>query len=681
MLVDPGGFAARLREASFDRLGRLVPPESASDAVVIDIDRRSLATKGAWPWRRAMLADLLQKAQAGRPKAIGIDILLSGLDRRSPASLLRAFAEETGRQDLATLAQALPGDDARLAGRIAQSDVVLGSVLDPQGRDLSLPEPSILSVGRPIPLRLSDGGGLAAPWPPLSDKAFAVGALSLSAGPGDLVRDVPIFVRTRGKIQAGFAAELFRASEKAAAFILEDGGPAVSIGQKTIPIGVDGAARVRFTSPRTWPARTVSAAAVLDGEVDPTRFENKIVLIGSSAPEAGALIATPSDPLTPTVQWQADAVASFQSGTSQRLVYADRLEMAAALLIAILALLAVLLTAPVFSVLVLGVLSVAWIGASVVGFAHFKLRVDPVGPLLPALAAWGVASFVLFGKTLKLRRAIEQRFGRYVSPQIVSRLTRTPSELKIAGELREVTALFSDIEGFSAMTERADPRLLIATLDAYFEGICAIVIRYGGMVDKVVGDAVHSLFNAPLDLKDHPQAALACALEIERFAMAFCTQENAQKLGFGRTRIGLETGLAIVGDVGGPRHLDYTAHGAAVNAAARLEALNKAFGTTICIGPNAAKAIGMPDKIRPLALVELRGAAMPALIHTSWPQDATAEQREAYLSAHALIGSDPDKARLLFERLVRQRPDDPAAAHWARHLTAERLPSDEPQGA
>lgn len=583
LLTDVGGAASRLREEAFDLMGMMVPPARVPDGVVVvDIDRASLAAKGSWPWRRGVLAAMVERVQQGKPAVIGLDILLRGADRRAPGPVLRAIAQEAHRDDLVAFADTLRDDDTDLAGVISRSDVVLGMVLDDVSRDAPpFPAPIVVN-GRSSQQRLREADGVAAPLSQLSDAAAAVGVLSLDAGPGARVRDAPIFVRGAGEVYAGFALEVVRDAQHASTFVLEDDGATVAIGNLKLPLREGAAMRLHLAPAATWPARTVSAADVMDGKVAPERFTDRIVLIGTSAPEAGAFFATAADPLTPTVQLQAEIVENARAGhILERIERPSLIEPAIAAALGLIALVAALMLGPLAAAAVLGLMILAWMSTSFALFARMDLLVDPAGPLIPAIGAANAAALVMFARTRKLRGAIERKFGRYLSPAIVRRLTAAPEELKIEGELREVTALFSDIEGFTTMSETAEPRTLVGALDAYFEGVCAIVIRHGGMVDKIVGDAVHGLFNAPLDVPGHARAALDCAIEIGRFASAFREREDARRLGFGRTRIGFETGPVIVGDVGGLGHLDYTAHGDAVNSAARLEAINKQFGTTI----------------------------------------------------------------------------------------------------
>ena len=239
--------------------------------------------------------------------------------------------------------------------------------------------------------------------------------------------------------------------------------------------------------------------------------------------------------------------------------------------------------------------------------------------------------------------------------------------LKLRAEKREVTALFTDIEGFTAMTHRAGPEQLVAELDGYIEGVATIIMDHGGMVDKIVGDAVHALFNAPIDLPDHAARAVDCAVEVRGWTEQYRARKSARQIGFGRTRIGIETGEAVVGDIGIRSKLDYTAHGDAINSAARLEALNKDLGSSICIGPVAASRCA-PSTLRPLGTVALRGIEEPIAVFEPWLATMPAGWRERYLAANLAAGAEPARATALFEVLAAELPSDPVAARMAQRL-------------
>ncbi|HYF06628.1 MAG TPA: adenylate/guanylate cyclase domain-containing protein [Acetobacteraceae bacterium] len=195
------------------------------------------------------------------------------------------------------------------------------------------------------------------------------------------------------------------------------------------------------------------------------------------------------------------------------------------------------------------------------------------------------------------------------------RIAAAPELLRLQGETREITALLADIEGFTAMTERSAPEDLVALRDGYLDGMTRIAVAHGGMVEKIVGDALHVVFNAPLGLPNHPRVALDCALALLSEAEAQRTTPLGARLRLGRTRIGIETGPAVVGDVGGAGRLDYTAHGTVMNTAARLEAANKEIGSAICIGPVAAARIGH-ERLKRLGTIPVRGRAEPLDVYT-----------------------------------------------------------------
>jgi adenylate cyclase len=195
------------------------------------------------------------------------------------------------------------------------------------------------------------------------------------------------------------------------------------------------------------------------------------------------------------------------------------------------------------------------------------------------------------------------------------------------------------------------------------------VIKHGGMIDKIVGDGVHALFNAPLDLENHPQRAVECAIAIQTWSEAFRRRAAAAAIGLGRTRIGIETGPAIVGDVGIQSKLDYTAHGDAVNMAARLQACNKELGSAICVGPGAAARCDVPV-LRPLGRLAVRGRREPIAVFEPWPDDTPPAWREKYLAAYAMLDRDGVHAAILLQKVIAERPADLPV----RRL-AERLPS------
>jgi adenylate cyclase len=253
---------------------------------------------------------------------------------------------------------------------------------------------------------------------------------------------------------------------------------------------------------------------------------------------------------------------------------------------------------------------------------------------------------------------LARAFSQYLSPDLVKALAKNPDQVRLVGEEREMTFLFTDLQGFTSFAEGIEPERLDFTLNAYLDGLCRIATDHGGTIDKIVGDAVHVMFNAPLTQPDHARRAIRAALEMNRFADDFATRQASRSSAFGATRIGVNTGRAIVGNFGGKARFDYTAHGDAINIAARLEAANKLFGTRILISKATREAA--PDIVaRPLGALTLRGKS--AATEVFEPLEAE-NPAVAYVCLLAEILENSKSALapalIALESLARSHPDD-----------------------
>ncbi|MFO1146778.1 MAG: adenylate/guanylate cyclase domain-containing protein [Alsobacter sp.] len=255
--------------------------------------------------------------------------------------------------------------------------------------------------------------------------------------------------------------------------------------------------------------------------------------------------------------------------------------------------------------------------------------------------------------------------ARYFSPNLAAELVSSGAGTDLRSARRELTALFTDIAGFTALVETLEPDLLADLLNRYFRRMTDIVFAHEGTVAKLMGDALHVLFGAPLGQDDHAARAVACALALDAAAEAFRADAVAQGIVLGVTRIGVHSGPALVGNFGGGRFFDYTAYGDTINTAARLEAANKTIGTRVCVSADtAARVPGFRG--RPIGDLALRGRAAP--LRAFEPLQERDEEPAAYASAFSKLEANDPAALPAFAALVGVRSDDPLASLHLRRL-------------
>ena len=244
-----------------------------------------------------------------------------------------------------------------------------------------------------------------------------------------------------------------------------------------------------------------------------------------------------------------------------------------------------------FNVMVGIVVVVAWWLGVMLGHGYGLPLIPLVAPTLSlALSIWMMD--MLIGRAeRKQRQFVQGAFSRYVSPAVVGQLVDNPEALSISGVKREATFIFTDIAGFTTLSEKLTSEKLSEVLNEYLDGACQIIHRYEGTVDKFIGDAIMCIFNAPLEQEDHALRAVKCALELDEYAEAFRKRQNAVEIPIGVTRIGVHTGMATVGNFGSASRMDFTALGDTVNTAARTEGVNKYFGTRVCCTEETVKRV------------------------------------------------------------------------------------------
>ncbi len=301
----------------------------------------------------------------------------------------------------------------------------------------------------------------------------------------------------------------------------------------------------------------------------------------------------------------------------------------------------------------------------------FDYLPKPFNPqMLRARIQAGLESKIWTDSERHQREYIKRAFERFLSPAVVDELINNPNNLSLGGERAEISCVFTDLAGFTTLIETHEPTEVLPQLNRYLDGLCKIVLKHEGTIDKIVGDALHAFFGAPVKQSDHAQRAVSCAMELDRYARAFASEEKASGFGFGQTRIGVHTGVAVVGNFGGESFFDYTAHGDVVNTTARMESANKHLGTTVCVS-DKTKELCMSVEFRPVGQLLLKGKSVP--VSAFEPIDSTLPKRcpiDAYLPMYELIREQSASAAAEIAQLIETYPDDALLSLYAARIEA-----------
>ena len=280
---------------------------------------------------------------------------------------------------------------------------------------------------------------------------------------------------------------------------------------------------------------------------------------------------------------------------------------------------------------------------------------------------------------MKFRKAHEDKafaeraqatLSRYFSPNLVRELVDNPKLLDAGAERRELTFVFTDVTDFTPLVERMSPELISPIINEYLTGMTQVIFDHGGTVDKIVGDAVHAMFGAPMKQADHAKTGIECALALDEFAESFRARHWQGGIAFGVTRIGVHTGPAIVGNFGGDSFFDFTAYGDSVNTAARLQNANKYLGTRICASADTVTRVGGVN-VRSIGTLLLKGKSKGIEAFEPLSGDMAAlAPLSAYEQAFAALKDGSPEASKLFASLVADHGKDPLAVFHLQRLLA-----------
>ncbi len=693
LALEPPVPVQMLREEAWDLLvaARPRPFDPALNVRVVDVDETSLAALGQFPWPRTRQARLVRALTEQGARVVAFDLIFPEPDRTSVGNVFRSLAEDLPGfrppLDAAALA-ALPDNDRVFAEALAELPSVLGFTVGPRGIATNPPRSvaRIAFENRRDQRYVQAYGGVVASLPLLQKAATGNGGLAMTTDADGVLRKVPLLVRAGRRTAPGLAAEALRVA-LGAEMRVERGDPGLGpvwIGDIRIPS--DRYGRMRLYDSGHRPQRYLSAVDVIERRLPPGTLRDAIVFVGTSAEGLKDIRSTPLNLAAPGVEAHVQAVEQMLTGRFlRRLKDTDRVE--AAIILGVGLLLLGLTARPVRVLppwLAAGAAGAATAGAAWIGFTGPGLLIDPLIPGATLLAA-GIAERLILLAEVRLERGrIRNAFSRYLSPDVVARVSEDPAQLRLGGDRRDLTVMFSDIRGFTALsqnfTER--PEALTRLINRLLTPLTEVVLRHGGTVDKYMGDCIMAFWNAPLDRTDHAAAACRAALDM-RAALTAVNADLIAEMGRDLPGDGLDIGIGInsgtcfVGNMGSEQRLDYSAIGDTVNLASRLEGQCKTYRVGVVLSADTVARLNGAFTVFELDRVVVKGRSQPTAVFTLLGRagdaalDSLATAQEAFLEAYRARDWDGAEDRLAD---LRARPDS-AAAGLSAYLDsmAERM--------
>jgi adenylate cyclase len=630
-------FLERLENLAYDTRLKLTLPGGVDPRVVIvDIDERSLREEGQWPWPRGRLADLVDRLfDRYRVAALGFDVVFAEPDPSD--AIFKTLARGPLGEDVRLRAQLDQlrrelDPDRRFAAALRNRAVVLGYFFNPRGSpnaeiqfgQLPAPVAAVRDLGA-NDTRLIEAVGYGANLPLLQDGALSGGFFNSPLVDADGVfRRVPLLIRYQDRLYEQFSLAVVRAllGQPPLEFIMGAGYgvgernrrlEALRFGGFTAPVDELSAVLVPYRN-RQGGFPYVAATDVLAGRADPRVLDGAIVLVGATAAGLLDLRATPVQNVYPGVEINANLVAGLlDQNFKTRPPDSAGLEILQLILVGLLATVIGFLN-PTRALLLLAAATGALLGVNGYLWQAHALVAPLASGLTLLFTLYVVYTSYNFFVEARRERWITRQFGQYVPREIVAEMSRRGESYSLEGESRHMTVLFSDIVDFTAIAERLEPRQLTRLMQCCLTPLTRIIHEHRGTIDKYIGDAIMAFWGAPLADPEHPRHAVRAALAMLAALRSLAEEFQAQGWPPLRIRIGLNTGMMSVGNMGSEFRMSYTVLGDAVNLASRLESAARGYGVAIVISEYTRALV--PEVVcRELDLIRVKGRTQPVAIY------------------------------------------------------------------
>ncbi len=644
-LLNPLGVFTDLRLTSFDTFQALFPRVTLEEdpVIVIDIDDESLNRLGQWPWSRNALASLTDKTQLSA--VTGFDIVFAEPDRTGSKELQEMYKQEP---ELVRILEKTADHDETFAASIKDHGTVVLGLAPNNNKTIYYDNQKfgLVTQGDDAKQFVPQYKGLQKNIALLEDASAGLGSMSIGNN-DSIVRTIPTFETINDKLIPSFPLELVRVAIGASTYQIKASNASseeafgeatginhVKLGGLVMPTNPDGSLWIYPTPSKNL--NIIPAWKVLNDEYDSSYFEGKITIVGTSASGLFDLRSNAIEQNVPGVTIVAQFVQQIFSNTFlKRPDWLLGLEFLAGLVISVLMTIIIQRNGPVGGLAVFALGNGSVVYASYYFFINHQYLVDPISPLVICLVAYLVITFFNFLFTELERSKVRTAFSQYLAPAMVEKLAQSSESLVLGGERKEMTFLFSDIRGFTAISEKyqKDPEGLTDLINQVLTVLSNEILATEGTIDKYMGDCIMAFWNAPTDQPDHRDRALQAAFAMQKALTNLNLDLERSEQDTLSVGIGINSGQCIVGNMGSEDRFDYTVLGDAVNLASRLEGQCSHYGFEMILGEETAKTL-QGHQIVELDMLAVKGKTEPVKIYTaleSFDQSNFIEEHNQFL--------------------------------------------------
>ncbi len=608
-----------LRYKTWDAYQTIHPRQDVSNLVtIVNISERDIERYGQWPWPRHIMAALVAKLNQHGAKIINLNILFAEADRMGGVEYLKSFPMDNKTREL-------------LGGVLLDTDAILGNVLKESNVILMQSVKNDFDKNYPSTTQIIQKGnakqwlwnypGIVSIFGKISHGAKGVGVNITAPEPDGVVRKMPMLILLNSnKIYPSMILENVRVIHQSKRIKVVAGPNGIEdvLVKKNVgvPVNKNAEMYIHYAEPSRYVY--IDAQDILEDKVNERKINGRIIVVGLDAAGLSNLKDTPFQLMTDQ-QITAQAIDTLLEGSY--LIRPAGIEKNEIMIMGLLGLLLILVIPKagiLWSVPLLIMTTGSVVATSWYGYTEKGWLIDASFPVLFLAIIWSHSVYNNFVTQFKLRQQIKKQFEHYLAPDMVLKLQKDPSLLKLGGETKNMTFMFSDIRGFTPISEKfkSNPEGLTKLINRFLTKMTNVIIANGGTIDKFMGDCIMAFWNAPIDNPQHKKLAVKSAVEMQEELTKLnllLVAEGLPKINIG---IGINSGTALVGNMGSMQRFDYSVIGDAVNLASRLESSSKDLKETLVISEETTKGLDKAFDFKYIDSIKVKGKTEKIKVYT-----------------------------------------------------------------